>query len=273
MDTNMTIDFDKMFENYVMNWYKEHSGSFESVDDMEELMPELYREWAESPCEALGGIAPRRFFDNIKEPAELIEILIGTSEGESNPCSLLLDRIGQDKSCAPQLVKVIEENRNPKLTMIAVNLLKEMDAAHPVRLYLSYLKDTNTDPDLKELIVEVLSGCADDAAEDLYDMLGSADLGLKTLIAEILVNAKKDERTYALLTELFGTGDNIPLYAGYLGKYGDERAASMLYRALDTCNYMEYLEIKNAIERMGGVVDDSRDFSDDVYYKAIKHIK
>lgn len=114
---------------------------------------------------------------------------------------------------------------------------------------------------------------ADLAADLLFPLIDGADLTRKTLIAEILVNAPKDERTYKLLTELFLNGGNVPLYAGYLGKYGDERAAAMLYRALDDCNYLEYLEIKNAIERMGGIVDDDRDFSDDEYYKAIKHIK
>ena len=46
-----------------------------------------------------------------------------------------------------------------------------------------------------------------------------------------------------------------------------------MYPALDDCNYLEFIEIRNAIETMGGVVDDSyRDFSDDEYYKAIKHL-
>ena len=44
----------------------------------------------------------------------------------------------------------------------------------------------------------------------------------------------------------------------------------MLYRALDNCNYAEYIEIKNAIERLGGIVDDARDFSDDPTYILIK---
>ena len=93
------------------------------------------------------------------------------------------------------------------------------------------------------------------------------------MIAEVLVNAKRDDRTLRLLEELFAQGDNVPFYAGLMGKYGDERASAMLYRALDTCNYMEYVEIKNAIERMGGVVEDSRDFTDDPYYRAMKSIE
>ena len=45
----------------------------------------------------------------------------------------------------------------------------------------------------------------------------------------------------------------------------------MLYRALDTASYADYIEIRNAIESLGGVVDDQlRDFTDDEEYKAIK---
>ena len=94
------------------------------------------------------------------------------------------------------------------------------------------------------------------------------------LIAEILVGAEKDERTYALLEDLFKNGNNVSLYAGFIGKYGDERAMEYLYKALDDCNYADFIEIRSAIEDLGGTVDDEfRDFSSDPYYKALKNIK
>ena len=98
----------------------------------------------------------------------------------------------------------------------------------------------------------------------------NAESDVKTIVAEILLSSEMDERTFALLCVLFSSGENIPLYSHYLGMYGDERAAEMLYRALDNCNYAEYIEIKNAIERLGGIVDDARDFSDDPTYSLIK---
>lgn len=159
-----------------------------------------------------------------------------------------------------------------RLKMTAMNLLNDR-GVYPFDIYAGWIRDGSEEEDVTELAVELMAERADLAADLLFPLIDGADLTRKTLIAEILVNAPKDERTYKLLTELFLNGGNVPLYAGYLGKYGDERAAAMLYRALDDCNYLEYLEIKNAIERMGGIVDDDRDFSDDEYYKAIKHIK
>lgn len=271
---NEVIDFDKMFEEYAMEWFKEHEDDYETAEQMESDMPDIYERWASSPSHKLGGIAPRAFFDSIEKPQELIGILVGTSEGECNPCSLLMDKIAETPECAPLLAKVIEQKTaGVKLKMLCVNLLTESGSAHPLNIYTDWIKDKTVDADLRELGIEVLCEHADEVKQRLFDMIDGADIAQKTVIAEILINAERDERTFKLLSELFAEGDNIPLYAGYIGKYGDERAAAQLYRALDSCNYMEYIEIKNAIERMGGVVDDVRDFSDDVYYKALKGIK
>lgn len=266
------IDFDKLFESYVLDWYKTHNDEFDSIEQMENALPEIYDEWAETPCEALGKLEPRKFFNNINEASELIDILIGTSEGESNPCSLLLDKIGEVKECAPYLVDIIKENKNTKLTMLCMNLLEEMQVQQPFDTYVSWLDDTNIDEGLRELAIERMSDYADFVAPKLFELLKTADTQLKTYIADILVNATQNESTYDLLVELFVIGENIPLYAGYLGKFGDERALPILRRAVDSANYLEYLELNNAIERLGGEIKEDKDFSEDIYYKAIKNI-
>lgn len=268
------IDFDSMFEEYAMQWFKDHEDEYSGADEMESVMPDIYEAWASSPSHKLGGIAPRAFFDGIEKPDELIAILVGTSEGESNPCSLLLDKIAETPACAPALRELTGNAKiSVKLKMLCVNLLTEGGWEHPLKTYIGWIADENADDDLRELGIEVLCQHANEVKDLLWNMVEGADVRVKTILAEILIHADKDERTFKLLTELFAEGDNIPLYAGYIGKYGDERAAAQLYRALDSCNYMEYIEIKNAIERMGGIVDDVRDFSDDVYYKALKGVK
>ena len=254
------LDFDKMFEDYALRYYEEHADDFETPEEMEAVMPDIYEQWADAPSAALGGIAPRAFFERIADPDELVDILIGTSEGEANPCSLLIDRIAQVPETAPRLSALIRDGSNVKAVMLAINLLSDMDASHPFDTYVAWLTDESIDNEQRELAVEVMTDHA-------------ATVAQKTVIADILVNAKHEERTSQLLLELLTEGDNVPLYAGYLGKYGDERAAAVLYRMLDDCNYLEYIEIKNAIERMGGVVDDVRDFSQDPYYRALKNLK
>ena len=60
------------------------------------------------------------------------------------------------------------------------------------------------------------------------------------------------------------------LYAAYLGKLGDERALPELMRAAsdDRCGYVDYIELRSAIEQLGGELPE-RDFSDDADFQAL----
>ena len=59
--------------------------------------------------------------------------------------------------------------------------------------------------------------------------------------------------------------------ASYLAAYGDERALPVLLEAIesDAINFLEFQELKYAIEALGGEYTRERDFSEDAYYKEI----
>lgn len=265
------FDFDKSFEEYAIKWYEEHRSEFSHDAELEDMMPQLYEQWARQPLEALSGLTPHTFFDNIDAP-DLIKLMVSSCEGEQNPSSLLLDRIAAVPACAQGLRDLIRASLNEKAKIIAANLLTEMNESHPLDVYADLICDERADEGLRELGIEVLCENADIVAEKLYKLIPTATRTQKGMIAEVLVNAAHDDRTFRLLEELFASGENTAFYASLIGKYGDERAAAMLYRALDTCRYAEYIEIKNAIERMGGIVDDQRDFSEDPDYRIIKNL-
>lgn len=266
------FDFDKSFEEFAIKWYDSHRDELSDADELEDKMPELYEQWASQPLGELSGLTPRAFFASVDAP-DLVKLMISSCEGDQNPSSLLLDNVAAKPECAQGLRDTIRTSRNAKARTIASNLLTEMNESHPLDVYVGFICDEDCDEGLRETAIEVMCEHADEVSDMLYRLIPNASRAQKGMIAEILVNAKHDDRTLRLLEELFASGDNIPFYAGLMGKYGDERAAAMLYRALDSCNYMEYIEIKNAIERMGGVVDDTRDFSDDPYYAAIKNLR
>ena len=58
------------------------------------------------------------------------------------------------------------------------------------------------------------------------------------------------------------------LFAGYLGKLGDERALEPLMQAAqdDRGRYLDYIELRNAIEAISGQEVPERDFSGDALY-------
>jgi hypothetical protein len=62
------------------------------------------------------------------------------------------------------------------------------------------------------------------------------------------------------------------MHSSYLAAYGDERALTYLLDKIDEdgITYVEYQELKFAIEALGGTYDKERDFSGDPYYEMVK---
>ena len=89
---------------------------------------------------------------------------------------------------------------------------------------------------------------------------------------EILSRCKqRDDRVFDILMNAFRTGDEVPMHASYLAAYGDERALPVLldYIDRDDINFLEFRELKYAIEALGGEYTKPRDFTNDPYYQEI----
>jgi hypothetical protein len=71
---------------------------------------------------------------------------------------------------------------------------------------------------------------------------------------------------------MFKSSGDKALYASYLGKYGNPDAVKTLKGALDwiNINYLDYIEIRNAIEELGGEVAHLRNFEGDKYFESMK---
>ncbi len=266
------IDFDALFEKYLKEWIEEHSGEYKNADELEEKVATLYEEYVTTPCAEAGGLTPEQYYAQYTNPEELVNAFVVASDGEGNACSLLLDRIIEIDECAEQLVKIIERGASDKVLIAAVNLLEDMGAKQPIDTLCTWLIDENRDEGVVEKAVEILKENADTVKDRLLSALSAMSNERKLIVAEVLAECKHDDKIYALLKELFELGNNVPFVAAIIARYGDERAAEFLYPALDKCNYIEFIEIRNAIEQMGGSVDEEyRDFSDDPYYKLIKN--
>ena len=262
------VDFDKLFEDYFRNWYAKNKDTL-TPDEAENSLPEVYEEWVTTPCEELGGQSPEQYLLAITDAKVLIDAF-----SEGNDSSLLLDRMMDMPECVPYLIELVENNENPSVTISAMDLLEEMSARHPLETYAKMLANDDEDEGVREKSAEILKQYASLVKDNLFPLIDGASELTKQMIAEILIETDKDDRTYNLLRDLFLSGSNVPYAAGLIGKYGDERASEFLYPALDVCNYLEFIEIRNAIEQMGGVVDENyRDFSEDEFYKAIKNLK
>lgn len=248
-------DFDKLLADYI-----ERKGHVHEED-----VAEVYEEWLNAFDDKLGS-SPLELIDKMSD-GELIEELkdecaLGT------PSYAVMESIEKRKPTA--LLTELLYSGDKTLVYCAAELLENIGEA-PLDIYAGMLG--TDDEELFELLVSSLKNDPNSVRETLLDVAAKGDMRIKTAIADILASGGRDERVFKLLCELFAQGDNIPLYAGYFARYGDERAAAYLYRALDTARYADYIEIRNAIEALGGIVGEERDFSSDPDYIFLKERK
>lgn len=264
------IDFDKLFENYADKYYNAHSDEYETPDDFAKDLDKVYHEWATSPQDVIGGISPSEFFNRI--PTEdLIDILKGACVGDNNPNSLLFDRIATEPSLLNDLIALAKTATDEELLLITLSLISELGGAD-ASFYLE-MAERDIDVAVKDECIEKLCDCAEEVKDELIARAERADdVGKIEMYVEALTFcAPGNDRILGLLRTLLAADPNTAYVAALMGRYGDERACQDLYRLIDTCDYAEFLEIRNAIETLGGTVDDRcRDFSSDPLYKAIR---
>ena len=268
------IDFDNKFQKYFEKWAEDNAGKY-TYDQMEDMIPSVYAEWLGASDEELGGKSVDEYVSALSVDQLMSEFLSSFDCGV-DPAIVILDRIEQLPSSVDCLAEILEGEYEDAIKIHSANLIREMDMVNGVsHTLVKWLFSDEASADLKDVAVELLTECPNTVKDKLLERVDrQGDENLKALIVEILVNAEKDDRTFDLLCDLFQNGTNKALYASYFAKYGDERAAALLYKALDDCSYIEFTEIRNAIETLGGVVDDDyRDFSDDKDYQVLKNLK
>lgn len=246
-------EFNKLFSDYVLKIGHVH----------EDELGEVYERWYNEYCDSLAD-SPRGIISSMSD-GELAQEL--TEECYVGAPSLTVMEALQNRDNERVLVPLLYED-NSTLAYCAAELLRNIGKV-PAEAFAQLLTRTD-DAELFELIVDSLKENPDGVRETLLELFEDASEHVKMAIAEILSCGGKDERVYQLLVELFASGDNLALYASYLARYGDERCAPMLYRALSSASYADYIEIRNAIESLGGIVDEERDFSSDPEFIYIK---
>ncbi|MBR4235446.1 MAG: hypothetical protein IKR85_05220 [Clostridia bacterium] len=269
-------DFDANFTAYSEKWIEMNKGKFKTFEQMEEAMPEVYLRWLNSPAAFLGGETPGAFFQKYDSAPELVKWVRLYDDGGISVPDQLLDRItdlGAD-SVKPLLYTAKNEAYSSSLRMLAVNLLKELDAGDAARdTCLELIDRRMKDDELADVAAELLQMNAASCKEEILERLDSVSPEARETYLDILANYPGDSRVFEALMQAFETDPgNCALYASLLGKYGDERALPVLTDALDRpdINYLDYMELKNAIEMLGGECTHDREFAGDPYYETLK---
>lgn len=256
------IDFDGLFDEKLAEYMRMNAGKY-TEKQWESVIPKLYKQFGDTYV-AKAGNTPKGYYADMDDE-ELVSTLVRHVE-EGVPVSDFLCRALEERGCPDALVRLIGSD-NEELVTLAVNLAGENTRAFGA--YFDLLASDGSE-DVKDAVCEQLKNGADDAKDRALTLYESGVERERML--EIISRCKtRDDRIFDILLREFRTGDEVPMHASYLAAYGDERALPVLleYIDRDDINYLEFQEVKYAIEALGGEYTRPRDFSEDKYYQEI----
>lgn len=268
------INFDEHFADFVSEWVKKHQGEYRNFDEMEADMPKAYMEFLNTPAKWLDRITPGAYFTQFEDAKDLVDWLCAYCEQQVPVPDILLEQIvNVGRPCEKRLTELLKsENAPQEAKMIAVGLLRDMNSTLPKMLYIGWQIARNEDDELCDNALESLKAMGASVVQPIIQELPKAnEAGMEALL-DVLADYPGPEQTFRLAMELF---EKVPakraVFAGYLAKIGDARAIPELIKAAenDDCTYLSYIEIRNAIEELGGDCPD-REFIDDPEYEALR---
>lgn len=256
-------DFDGMFDEKLGKYITEHAGKY-TESEWEDVIPKLYRKFGDTKIKAL-GMTPREFYAAMSDD-QLIASLRQHLK-QSVPVSEFLCGAIEAREMTERLMPLLDGTEDER--EYAMNLIGSDERAIPK--YMSMLVESG-DEDMKNRCVDLIKEKADLV---LKQALENYKKGLeREYMLEILSRSVvRDEEIFKILIEEFlADSEQIPMHASYLAAYGDERALPYLLDKIEeeTVTFVEFQELKFAIEALGGEYAKERDFSADPYYEIIK---
>ena len=264
------IDIDSLFDKYIEDFVYSNIGKVKP-EEIENKIPELYVKFGDEKLKELGGKTPNTYYKDFSGE-ELLDCLKKHLEKEVSVSDFLCEAITGNPENQVALVNAIKEDCDEEFTVYVMNMIADGGFNAPVSRYLEFIT-LDYGETIRELATEQLATTAESVKEDVLNLYDETESGAKANLTEILSNCKNDDRVFDILVAEFAKHqENIPLYAGYLAKYGDERALPFLTVAIEKekLSYADFEELRFAIEALGGTYDKERDFSSDKTFKKIK---
>ena len=270
------INFDEHFADFMSEWMKNHQEQYGTFDDMEEDMPRIYMAFLNTRAKWLGNVTPGAYFTQFEDPKVLVDWLLQYCEEGVPVPDLLLEQISTvGRPCEKRLLELLKDEDAPEeARMIAVNQLREMESVLPKMLYIHWQLDREAKDELKDNALESLTEMGESVVQPILQELPHANEAGEEALLEVLSHFPGNEQIFKLALKLFRERkERRALFAGYLAKLGDDRALPELIAAAEEekLPYLTFIEIRNAIETMGGVCPE-RNYEDDPEYDALRDL-
>ena len=255
-------DFDGMFDEKLSEYVAKNADKYKEKE-WEDIIPKMYARFGDTVIKSLGkspnayyaemdddrlvaqlkahlkqGVAVSEFLCNAIESRNVPELLIPLLKGTDDEISYALNLLGACREALPEYMCLIVESDSEDVKNTCVDYIKEF--ADEVKEWAIDCYNRGVE---REYMLEIMSRCV-----------------------------IREDRIFDILIKAFrADGENVTMIASYLAAYGDERALEYLLDRIDgDVTFIEYKELKYAIESLGGSYEKERDFSSDPYYQAIK---
>lgn len=264
------IDIDELFDEYISDYVYKNIGKVKP-EEIENKIATLYVEFGKTKLEKLDNLSPEEYYKGYSG-TELIECLKTHLQQGVAVSDFLCEAITQNKDNESALIKALDCDNDEEFTIYIMNMLVDMDSKECISRYLEMVIFDYSEP-IKEVATEFLKERAESVKESILAQFNECDSKVQEYLSEILSGCKKDDRVFDILVAQFAKNQNqIPIYASYLAKFGDERALPFLMTAIEDekITYADFEELRFAIEALGGEYNKIRDFKNDKTYKKIK---
>lgn len=268
------IDFDEKFSQHLSAWLEENEEAYANADRLEEEVPQVYADFLDTPAPWLGGKKPGEYFEQFNQPEELVEWLEEYLRGNIHVPDMLLNRIA-DLGLASQdaLYHLLLDTDAPmEARMLAVSLLREIQSEKPMDLYVRWQVTGEEPLELSDNAVESLEEMGEAAVPAMLEALDDASGSSKEVLLSVLSRYPGNERVTEELMDLFAENPGRrAILAAYLGRTQDARALPLLMEAAldDGTPYLDFIEIRNAIEELGGDPPEREFTEEDSAYAAL----
>lgn len=264
------IDFDKQFSDYLMQWMEDNRNNFEYAEDMEKEMPGVYDTFLSTPQDFLGGEKPGEYFEKFSDAAMLVSWMQDyLLEGVDVP-DMLLNRIAdlEEEAVEPLMGILNGMDSMEEEKMLAVTLLREVGSEKPLDTYILWLTENRESEDVRDNALESIEAMGEKAVPLLLDALPEATDEGKEAFLSVLTRYSQDDRVFEGLVDLFvRRKERRAVVSAYMGRLMDARALPLLVEAAgsEETPYFDYIEMRAAIEQLGGEAPE-REFDEDPEY-------
>lgn len=257
-------DFDGMFDARLAKIIEENQGKY-SEKQWEDLIPKLYQKFGDTVLSSI-GTTPKLYYREMTDEQLAETLRAHLEEGVPVPdflCSAL-----EEKDCVSLLLPFLESGKE-ELAQYAVGIIGSDERAYGA--YLRMIASADTEKELKDAVCDCIKENADPVKKELlsYYYEGTEREYMLEMLSRV---RERDDIVYqVILDEFLMHLEEIPMHASYLAAYGDDRALPHLLEQIerDDINYIEFQELKYAIEKLGGEYTKPRDFTSDPYYAQV----